>query len=162
MIHSPNFFHGGRHLGKYARDTLQGFHVISRNFARNFRGSCWPNGHFRGISRNSARNVMAERTLSFRCPNVRLWSPVQDAAAAAALMVERMVLNDPPITTKWFWTRLKHVTSLGRFYKSANVNYPHRLTVSTCPSGFCISLVCLKTDRLLISRCVSNKWCEES
>ena len=63
MIHSPNFFHGGRHLGKYARDTLRGFHVISWNFARNFRGSCWPNGHLRGISRNFARNVMAERTL---------------------------------------------------------------------------------------------------
>ena len=66
MMHSPNFFHGGRHLGKYARDTLRGFHVISWNFARNFRGSCWPNGHLRGISRNFARNVMAERTLKAR------------------------------------------------------------------------------------------------
>ena len=32
MIHSPNFFHGGRHLGKHPRETLRGFHVISRNF----------------------------------------------------------------------------------------------------------------------------------
>ena len=36
---------------------------IPRYFAK-FRGSCWPNGHLRGISRNFARNVMAERTPS--------------------------------------------------------------------------------------------------
>ena len=37
MIHAPNVFRGGRHLKKYPpRDTLQGFHVISRNFAGKF------------------------------------------------------------------------------------------------------------------------------
>ena len=51
----PNFFHGGRHLGKHPRDTLRGFHVT---YITKFRGSCWPNGHLRGISRNFARNAM--------------------------------------------------------------------------------------------------------
>ena len=40
----------------------------SRYFAKSppkFRGSCWPNGNLRGILRNFARNVMAERSLSF-------------------------------------------------------------------------------------------------
>ena len=44
---------------------------IPRYFAK-FRGSCWPNGHLRGISRNFARNVMAERTLNQSCANVFL------------------------------------------------------------------------------------------
>ena len=72
MIHSQNFFHGGRHLGKYTRDTLRGFHVISRNFLRNFCVSCWPNSHLHGISRNFAWNVMAERTRKFR---EIMWNP---------------------------------------------------------------------------------------
>ena len=36
ILQPHNIIYGGRHLGKYARDTLRGFHVISRNFATNF------------------------------------------------------------------------------------------------------------------------------
>ena len=37
MIFQPHsIIYGGRYLGKHAQDTFQGFHVISRNLARNF------------------------------------------------------------------------------------------------------------------------------
>ena len=99
MIHSPNFFHGGRHLGKYARDTLPGFHVISRNFARNFRGSCWPNGHLRGISRNFARNVMAERT---PCPGLsRLHCCLNFPPRPSVSEIDGAATHPPPPQVCW-------------------------------------------------------------
>ena len=55
--------YGGRHLGKHARDTLQGFHVISRNILRNFL--------FRALRAASSERFCETREIT-ASPNARV------------------------------------------------------------------------------------------